>query len=70
MRRLVLIDKCVSGEIHGEEYKKLCADFPWLKKNVDLRGESAWLEKTIDAKKTSSTLKKGAGPKHKRGGVK
>ena len=70
MRRLVLIDKCVSGEIHGEEYKKLCADFPWLKKNVDLCESSGWSKKDSGAQKTSSTLKKGTGLKYKRGGVK
>ncbi len=48
MRKLDLINKCVTGEIRGDEYKKLCEQLPWLKPNVELvKNETIEIPKTI-----------------------
>jgi len=35
MRRNVLIAKCAAGEIEPEKYEELCAQYPWLRQNVE-----------------------------------
>ena len=37
MRRLLLIERCKSGEISGEEYERKCEEYPWLRANVETK---------------------------------
>ena len=56
MRKLDLINKCVTGEISGDEYKRLCEQLPWLKVNVELARSE---KETIEIPKTFKKPKRG-----------
>ncbi len=58
MRKLDLINKCVTGEISGEEYKKLYEQLPWLKPNVEL-AKSERENETIEIPKILKKSKRG-----------